>query len=156
MTEAASPRAIPIERIVSLHPFVVRRRIAFRDCDPAGIVYTPRFFDPIATSAVDLFMMEQIGPPGERDEGFDGLGFPAKAVSFVFHKGVRLGATVDIAVAPANIGETSVTLDLKCHDAAGVLLFEASLTLVCIDSKTFIATPTPDALRSKFRAYSSI
>ena len=99
MTDAPiKSRAIPIEQIISLQPFVVRRRIAFRDCDPAGIVYTPRFLDPIATSALDLFMGELVGGLGDSDEPSKGLATPAKALNMVFHNPVRHRDLIDMEV----------------------------------------------------------
>ena len=42
-----------VEHVVSTHPFTVRRRIRWGDCDPAGVVYTGRFVEYLL-GAVDL------------------------------------------------------------------------------------------------------
>jgi len=146
-------RAIPIEQVVSVKPFVVRRRIAFRDCDPAGIVYTPRFLDPMATGAMDLFMMELTGPMEQRDPEMGDLGTPAKAVELLFHRGSPLGAMVDITVDCTEIGNRTFTLGLEGANAHGEALFSGKLTLICIDRGSFTSIPLPEPLREKLAAY---
>lgn len=142
-------RAIPVEQLLSMSPFVVRRRIAFRDCDPAGIVYTPRFFDPIATGAVDLFMSHLIGGHGQRDPEVTHLGTPAKAVEFVFHKMAPLGGLVDVTVRPGEIRTRSFSLEFDASDTENTSLFTGSLTLICIDKATFKSIEIPELLRTK-------
>ena len=146
-------RATPLEYVISVRPFIVRRRIAFRDCDPAGIVYTPRFLDPIATGATDLFLSQLIGPMENRDEGLSNFGTPAKATEFVFHKGVKLGAEIDVEVFCKNIGNTSFALGLVAHDAEGTPLFDGSLTLIAIQADSFTAVDVPEVLRNKLESY---
>ena len=146
-------RAVPIERVISVRPFIVRRRIAFRDCDPAGLVYTPRFFDPIATSALELFMMEACGPPDARDDFAEGLGFPAKAFNLVFHKGTRLGDMIDIRVACARVKKTTFAFSVEGRDAGGDLLFDGELTSICVRRDSFAATPVPPELRARLNEY---
>jgi len=148
-------RAIPVEQVISVKPFVVRRRIAFRDCDPAGIVYTPRFFDPMATGAMDLFMMELIGPMGQRMEEFTQLATPAKAVELVFHKPSPLGALIDITVNCADIGRSTFGMGLVATDAEGDQLFSGRLTIICVDRDTFKAIPVPELLKEKLLPYLS-
>ena len=146
-------RAIPIESVLSVHPFKVRRRIAFRDCDPAGIVYTPRFFDPIMTSAADLFLIELIGPHWDRDPGFETLGTPAKAIEIVFHRPVGLGAMIDLFVTCKTVSNRTMTLSIESQDLSGELLFCASLTLICIDNRSFTAIAVPGELRERLEPH---
>ncbi|MCG8443945.1 MAG: hypothetical protein MI723_19250 [Caulobacterales bacterium] len=134
---------------MSLKPFIVRRRIAFRDCDPAGIVYTPRFFDPMATGAMDLFFMELIGGQGRRDPGLEELGTPAKAVEFVFHKGSPLGALIDITIFCKEVRQRTFVMGLEGGSAAGEPLFTGSLTVICVDRASFTSIPVPDLLRAR-------
>ena len=150
---AAASRAIPIEQVISVQPFVVRRRIAFRDCDPAGIVYTPRFFDPIATGAADLFFMEICGAQGARDAGLETLGTPAKAINFVFHKATPLNALIDIRVCCDEIRSRTFTLGLEATNAEGGSLFSGRMTIICVDKETFTSIPVPRILRERLTMY---
>ncbi|MEM1111222.1 MAG: thioesterase family protein [Pseudomonadota bacterium] len=142
-------RAIPIERVVSTQPYIVRRRVAFRDCDPAGIVYTPRFLDPIATSAGELFMAELVGVFGQRDEPLKGVDFPAKALSMVFHSPARHGDILDLHVGCARIGNTSFDTRVDAFSTEGQAVFTCTMTVVCIDPGVYQSCPIPDYMREK-------
>jgi len=153
MSEELTIRAIPIEQVVSVQPFTVRRRIAFRDCDPAGIVYTPRFLDPISTSAVDLFLAELVGLYGERDQQVDGLDMPAKAVSLVFHNRVSYGDLIDMDVSCDRIGNTTFDVLVSARGAAGEALFECRITLICVEHEPYRSVPVPSYVREKLAPY---
>ena len=73
-----------VEHVVSTHPFTVRRRIRWGDCDPAGVVYTGRFVEYLL-GAVDLFSRHAFG--GLRSAFVNGLGVdtPCKGLSLDFH-----------------------------------------------------------------------
>lgn len=146
-------RAIPVEEIVSLAPFVVRRRIAFRDCDPAGIVYTPRFLDPIATGAAELFMAELIGVYGERDAAVAHIDTPAKAVSLVFHRPSKLGELLKLQVFCSRIGTTTFEVTVRGCGADESPRFDCLLTTICVLRESFEAVPVPEYLRERLVAY---
>ena len=151
--DAASTRAVPIERIVSVAPFIVERRIAFRDCDPAGIVYTPRFLDPISTSAGELFLAELIGLFGDRDAQISEYDFPAKAVSMVFHRPVHHGDHIMLHVSCTRIGNTTFDVSVAGRSDSGESLFDCITTLICIDRVAFAAKPLPTYLLQKLHPY---
>ena len=155
MSIALQTRAVPTEQLISVDPFVVRRRVAFRDCDPAGIVYTPRFLDPFATGAADLFMMHVIGPMGSRLPGLETLATPAKAVELVFHGPSPQGALIDIQVACTGFGKTTFELSLEGQSEAGAPLFSIRMTLICVTHDSFKAIGVPDGLREALSAYVS-
>ncbi|MEO0804112.1 MAG: hypothetical protein AAFY57_17845 [Cyanobacteria bacterium J06642_2] len=146
-------RAIPVEEVVSVNPFIVRRRIAFRDCDPAGIVYTPRFFDPIATGALDLFFLEAFGFERAMDEGLEHVGTPAKAVEFVFHKPSPLHALIDIEIHCEKIGTKTFVVAMEARNAESEALFSARLTIICVNRDGFTSIPVPELMKQKLGRY---
>jgi YbgC/YbaW family acyl-CoA thioester hydrolase len=152
-TEQIYTRAIPIERILSLNPFIVRRRIAFRDCDPAGIVYTPRYLDPIVTSVVELFMGEVGALFAHRAAELEGIGFPAKALDFVFHHPSKVGDLIDIEIFVSNIGNKTFQLTAIAKNLERKVLFDARLTSICILSSEFKAISLPEYLIDKLKPY---
>ena len=147
-----SHRAIPIEQLVSIKPFIVKRRVAFRDCDPAGIVYTPRFLEPISTSSSELFIAELFGPFGQRDEPLLGLGFPAKAVNMVFHSPAKVGDILDIEMYVSKIGNTTYEVTAQASNE-GRAVFDCRLTMICVKSKSFTAVPLPEYVIEKLSDY---
>ena len=146
-------RALPIEEVISVNPFIVRRRIAFRDCDPAGIVYTPRFLDPIATSALELFMSEIIGLYGQRDKAIQGLDLPAKAVTMVFHNPVSYGDIIELRVFCSHIGTTTFESTVSGYSEEGLHLFDCAITSIAIDSDEYRSTALPEYLIKKLSSY---
>lgn len=152
---AVESRAIPIEQIISLQPFIVRRRVAFRDCDPAGIVYTPRYLDPIATSAGDLFMAELIGPYGNRDKEVEGLETPAKAVTMVFHNPSRLGDLIDMRVSCSRIGKSTFEIMIEASSPENTALFDCRITLITVEQNPLRSIALPHHLVEKLQPYSS-
>ena len=144
---------IPIERVVSIDPFVIQRRIAFRDCDPAGVVYTPRFLDPIATSAVDLFVQALIGRPTDRVAPFDKIGFPAKAVEIVFHHPTRLDELVDIKLSIKTIRKRTFTVLASAYNQTNDHLFDAALTLIAIAKGEWRSVDLPSELLQRLAPY---
>ena len=149
-------RAVPIEQLVSLQPFTVRRRIAFRDCDPAGIVYTPRFLDPISTGALDLFMAELVGPYGHRDTEVHGLDMPAKAVNLVFHDRVHYGELIDLRIACTRIGNTTFDARVSGRSLSDEPLFDSTITVICVAHQPYRAIPVPDYLRGKLADHQAV
>jgi len=145
-------RAIPVEQIVSLQPFVVRRRIAFGDCDPAGIVYTPRFLDPISTGAVDLFMQELVGTFGTRDKPVGGIDTPAKAINLVFHSPSRHRDLIDLELYCSRIGNSTFDITVEARAQDGKKLFDCTMTLICVDPAAYTSVPVPEFLSEKLQS----
>jgi 4-hydroxybenzoyl-CoA thioesterase len=126
--------------------FVVRRRILFGDCDPGGIVYTPRFSHFAVEAALD-FISARLGTRAERRLRELGVLPPARAFSLEFLRMVTWDDELEIGVSVAEIGNTSVTLALDGrHD--GHSAFTARLTLVCVALDTRKPTALPAELRA--------
>src|SRR5215467_1863965 len=71
------------EKMISTLPVVVRRRVKFGECDPAGVVYTPNFSE-YGLSAYQWFLSALLNEPmfaAMKRIGFDS---PIKALSLEF------------------------------------------------------------------------
>lgn len=143
----------PIESIDTTRPFVMTRRIAFRDCNPAGVVYAPRFFDPIATSASEAFMNALMGRPKQRVAPFDNIGFPAKAVRFVFHDPVEFDASINIEVSVGAIRTHTFDVVIEAFLEAERKAFDANLTLIAIAKGEWCSVEIPPKLRTQLAAF---
>jgi 4-hydroxybenzoyl-CoA thioesterase len=126
--------------------FVVRRRILFGDCDPGGIVYTPRFSHFAVEAALD-FISARLGTRAERRLRELGVLPPARAFSLEFLRMVTWDDELEIGVSVAEIGNTSVTLALDGRHN-GLTAFTARLTLVCVALDTRKPTALPAELRA--------
>jgi 4-hydroxybenzoyl-CoA thioesterase len=118
------------ESVISRVPFIVRRRVRFGDCDPAGIVYTPRFAD-YAVSAMDLFLSDLMGGPYL--ESLPDLQTPIKALSFVFSAPLRPNDEFDMTVTVREL--RTRTFDLAVVATHGsVTAFEVAMTPICTNA----------------------
>jgi acyl-CoA thioesterase FadM len=148
------------EEIVSDRPLVVRRVARWGDCDPAGIVYTPRFLDYVV-SAYEAFIGLMLGGPIHTMKTAAGVDFPVRGVEIDFRSRLPLDSLFDME---ARVGEIrSRTFDL--HIAAkgivsdgkrpGPLVFRARISPVTIDRFTKAAVPLPEALRARLETYAA-
>lgn len=129
-----------------------RTTIRFGQCDPAGIVYTPNFFD-IFNVAVEQWYGDALGI-----DYYDlirnrrtGLGYVNAFADFFLP--CRMGDELDIAVDVARIGNTSFGLILHAfreeHEA-----LRGRLAVVTTSLVSHRPVPIPDDLRRALAAYS--
>ena len=139
------------ERLISRDPVIVRRRVLWGECDPAQVVYTPRFSDYLV-SAATWFSRTIIdaAPPGL---GAAGLGTPAKAMSLEFHHVLRPDEFFDMAVTVTDVRERTFDLGVQAHGVDARLRFSGSITLILIDRATFRSRPLPPHIREALTSY---
>lgn len=91
--------------------FLTRRhRIEWGQCDPAGIVFAPRFLDMFAESAILLF--EAAGLPRKKDmlAQMGVVGFPLVDLSVRFGFPATYGDVVTIEADAPDFGNSSFTI----------------------------------------------
>jgi 4-hydroxybenzoyl-CoA thioesterase len=131
--------------------FVHDQLIRFSHCDPAGIVYFPRFFDLAHATMEDWFAagLEQPLPDLIRDRR---LGTPTVSVQCEFAKPMRMGDTLRFELSVLKLGNASVRLGYS-GKKQGVehLRILQTIAFMALDSGT--ATPIPDDLRPRIEQY---
>lgn len=102
-------------------------RVEFNHCDPAGIVFYPRYFE-MTNSVLENFFREQVGYSYHAMME-DGIGVPTARIETDFRAPSRLGEVLDWDLVVERLGGSSVTFHLAatCDDA---LRLTARLTLV--------------------------
>ena len=125
--------------------------IRFRHCDPAGIVFTPRYFD-ILNEAVEQFFGAALGLDyyllvSERKIG---LGYVQASCEFL--KPSRMGEVLDVAVLVDRIGGSSYTLVLPVFKD-GVEVVRGRLVTVTTRLEAFVSCPIPADIRAALDAY---
>lgn len=111
--------------------FVSRRQVRWGECDPAGVVYTPRFSDYVVEAF--LGFMNHLGPghgaPDSEDGGFT---MPAKAIEIVFMRSLWPEQWFETTVRVKDIRSRSFDLQIDAHDDEGQAVFRAVFsTVVC-------------------------
>ncbi|MFU1477828.1 acyl-CoA thioesterase [Roseovarius sp. C7] len=133
---------------MSAREFHYTQKVMFKHCDPAGIVFYPRYFE-MMNDVVECFFAECLERPFERL--LITAGVPTVQTEAEFHAPSRHGDLLDITLAVARLGRTSVSFDLVAR-AGDEARFTARSTLVHVDGD---GRPTPwdAAIRDRFLPY---
>jgi len=124
--------------------FSTTQKVLFRHCDPAGIVFYPRYFEMINDS-VESFFAEAIGLPFEVMHRTHGV--PTVKIAAEFSAVSRHGDMLTITVTPRRLGRSSVDLAVTAT-CAGETRFHADATLVFV-STAMVSDPWPDDVRAR-------
>ncbi len=107
------------------------QKILFKHCDPAGIVFYPRYFE-IINDAVEAMFSDLIGWPFEQMH--NGSGVPTATISVDFTAPSRHGDQIVLDITIQKLGRSSMIL--KTVALAGAeTRFVADHVLVCIDDQ---------------------
>lgn len=126
---------------------IVKRTVLFGDCDPEGIVYTPRFSYFVIEAIHDALTVWLSGPGLRTLLGFDLLP-PARAFSLEFLHPVTWDDELSMQVSVASVGHHSFTFLVEGYVAPGVMAFTSRLTHVCVSPVTKEIIEVPDQLRA--------
>jgi acyl-CoA thioester hydrolase len=144
------------EKMISTLPVVVRRRVKFGECDPAGVVYTPVFAEYVL-SGFQWFIGVMLGGPMWQELTRAGFDTPIKALTFEFRSMLVTDQVFDMACRVTEIRTRTFDLEVlgrsvteSPHD-----LFVGKVTPIMVsrDDKKSIEIPT--ALRRKIEQYRS-
>jgi 4-hydroxybenzoyl-CoA thioesterase len=127
-------------------------RVRFSHCDPAGIVFYPRFFDLFSSALEDWFQTGIESPFGGDFMVGRNLRVPSLSITAEFVRPCRLGELLDIDLWVARLGRSSFELALA-GSVAGEPRLRAAWTMCVIDFATFKSTPIPEDLRQRMRAF---
>lgn len=132
--------------------FVHRRNvtIAWGDCDPAGIVYYPRYFQMFDTSTVELFHAAAGCTKFEMMQRFDFAGFPMVDTGARFSMPSRFGDEVTIESRIARLGRSSFDIEHRLLRGSAIAI-EAHEKRVWVrrhpdDPDRIESTPIPQEL----------
>lgn len=127
--------------------FSVDQKVLFKHCDPAGIVFYPRYFEMI-NDTVEAFFNE-IGAPFETLH--KSAAVPTVQISTTFQAPSRHGDHLVISLHVLRIGTSSLDLAVQAH-CGDEARFGAQSTLVYINASAR-AEPWPTPLRAALSAY---
>ncbi len=126
--------------------FTTTRTVLFGDCDPAGIVYTPRIAY-FAIEAIHEFLSHRLGGEGLRKVFAMGVLPPARALSIEFLAPMTWDEVITLEVRSETPGATSFSFAVEGRQASGEVTFRAAMTQVCICPESRQPTALPEALR---------
>ena len=124
-------------------------QIEFNHCDPAGIVFYPRYFE-MTNSVVENFFNDVVGRSfASMHRGADN-GVPTVSLVAEFVAPSRLGDKVLFSLKIEKLGRSSVSLKIEGHMGTDLRL-RVALVLVWIDGMKSAAWP--EAMRARMAAY---
>jgi 4-hydroxybenzoyl-CoA thioesterase len=130
-------------------------RITWGDCDPAGIVYYPRYFEMFDESTVALFERALGMTKYQSQKDFEFAGYPMVDTRAKFSIPNRYGDDVEIESTIAEFRRSSFDIQHRMLKN-GQLSVECSETRVWVgrdpaDASKIKAIPIPQAVIDKFK-----
>ena len=132
--------------------FATEVTVRFGDCDPAGIVFYPRYFE-MFNNLVEDWCAQALGMGFRELHLQRGLGLPTVQVETSFVAPSELGDLLRAELRVKKIGAASVTLEIRLAGPAGEDRVRASLVLVMMNLKERRAVPIPEPLRARIAAF---
>lgn len=112
-------------------PFLTEQKVLFKHCDPAGIVFYPRYFEMMNDTVEDFFSTGLQAP-------FENLhkkgAVPTVDIHTQFKKPSRHGDRLAIELKPLRIGNASLDISIvaSCKDE---VRFITTMTLVNVNAE---------------------
>jgi 4-hydroxybenzoyl-CoA thioesterase len=97
--------------------FTLQQKVRFQHCDPAGIVFYPRYFEMINTTVEEWFA-QRLGIPFETLHGSLRAAVPTVSVTVNFHAPSRHGDVLEFQLRPTRIGRSTVALSIEAYCGA--------------------------------------
>ena len=120
------------------------QKVLFKHCDPAGIVFFPRYFE-MMNDCVEAFFDEVLGAPFETLHLTGGV--PTAGIETNFRAPSRHGDRLVLELTTVHVGASSWRYHMRAT-CGGKLRFKTTATLVHV-GPSGRAEPWPDKLRQK-------
>ena len=131
--------------------YLTTRTVRFSHCDPAGIIFYPRYFDLIHEAKEDWFR-DALDWPFAHMLGRMQQGFPIVRLEADFRGRSRMGEELTIALTCPVIGKSSLHLHyaVTCN---GEPRLDARTVVVHVDIRTGKPLPIGDDLRARIERF---
>lgn len=135
---------------------VLSLEVRFGDCDPAGIVYFPRFFD-FFHQAMETWFPAHLGFGYDEFVRGRKLGFPAVHTEADFEHPSRFGERIEIHQRVTKLGRSSIEFGYEVHGTEGRRATGRTVCVVMnLDERSpehGRAVPLPDELRARIERF---
>lgn len=138
------------ERLLSADPVIVRRRVIWGECDPAQVVYTPRFADYLAAAYGWFSRVVLAGGLVAGDGAM--LRTPMKALALEFHHVLRPEEMFDMTVYVLDVRQRTFDLLIRARSPEGEPRFEGRLSPIIVGAD-FRRVDMPASVRDALSVY---
>jgi len=131
--------------------FERERLIRFSHCDPAAIVFFPRYF-VMFNDLVEDWFDDGLRLGYAKVVGGRRIGLPTVSIHCEFQRPSRMGERVLLSLAVERLGRSSITLSVGCrHGEEERVRMRQVLVTQSLDSGR--AVPIPDDIRAAIEAF---
>ena len=134
------------------HLFTVTRTVRWGDCDPAGIIYTPRVLD-YAMEIMESWYREVVGVPWLKLNREMSMGAPTVRVELDFFRAPAPGQDMVLDLLVEDLGRSAITFLVTGRDRSGKAYFRAKLISCFISRPAFKPIAIPQEFRDRIQAY---
>lgn len=130
--------------------YTIQKKVRFADCDMAGIVFYPRYFEMLNAVLEDWFE-NALGCDFATLHQERGLGSPTVKLDSEFVAPATLGEQMLVSINVEKLGNSSCSI-LYTISGEDRLRMRAKATLVCMDLAEQKSVPWPSDLRHAMEA----
>ncbi|MDP3671244.1 MAG: acyl-CoA thioesterase [Telluria sp.] len=127
-------------------------QVRFGDCDPAGIVFYPRYFE-MFNNLVEDWCNDGLETNFRELVMGSGIGLPTVSTQTDFVATSTLGDILTAQLTVLKLGNSSVTVAIRLLGAGGEERVRATVVLVLMDIKKTCAMRIPDQLRERMARF---
>lgn len=125
--------------------FVHERTILFGECDPAGILYTPRICEYVVESAL-LFLTVILKQPFERYMFAQSMSLPARNLDVDFLKPLTWDDKIMLYASVGEVRKHAYTILITALNENDETAFTGKLTQVCVSTENKAIATIPERL----------
>ena len=142
------------EKMISTRPVIVRRRVKFGECDPAGVVYTP-VFSEFSLSAYQWFVSALLGGPMFQEMKRVGFDSPIKALTFEFRNMLEVEQVFDMTCLVTDIRNRTFDVEITGRSTTETPhdIFIARLTPIMVSRTERRSIEIPSEFRQRLESY---
>ncbi len=126
--------------------------VRFGDCDPAGIVFYPRYFE-MFNNVVEDWCANGLGINFRELHMTRGLGLPTIHIETDFIAPSELGDVLQATLQVEKVGGSSITLAIRLRGPSGKERVRAKLILVMMDLQKCRAVPISEEMRLRITPF---
>jgi 4-hydroxybenzoyl-CoA thioesterase len=133
---------------------VYRKDIAvrFTDCDPAGIVFYPRYFE-MFNDVVECWLREEIRFSFNEIVTRRGWGLPTVHLEVDFLAPSIFGDSLSASLSVSSLGTSSIGLNISLLGSDGVVRVRGKSVLVLVNRQPLHAIPIPEEVRARIASF---
>jgi 4-hydroxybenzoyl-CoA thioesterase len=131
--------------------FELQQKVLFRHCDPAGIVFFPRYFE-MMNDCIEAFFEISLKCPFEELHKTSSI--PTATIAATFNNPSFHGDLLDLRLMVTRIGRTSFNYEMICHcDDEQRFISNATLVQIDLDGRP---TPLTDDIKLRLRDFTKV